>query len=371
MTSTVDLLWAVAAHGLDTTLDLPAEPLGDDDWPRFLAGVANTGLAGLLAGAVDSGRFVVTPSQREAACALHESEMRRALHLEATLLHVGGVLQREGIDTRVLKGLAVAHLDFADPSLRCFSDVDVLVRSDDVDRAVATLSRFGARDLPERRPGFDRRFGKDATITLTLDRDPARVDVHRTLALGPFGLAIRLEDLWVRSEALAVGGAGLRALAAEERFLHACYNAVLGDVLPRLVAVRDVAQIPSVRELDVDRITATARRWAGESVVAQAVRLARSALGTESLDGLTDWAAGVRPTRPTRLALRAYGSNGGSNTATLLSGVLGLRDLGDKLAYLRALMFPQPEYVRARRAAGRSSEWRAGLRELHAGRRRA
>lgn len=371
MTAHADLLRAVAAHGLDTTLVLPAASLRDDAWPGFIDGVAGARLGGLLADAVSTGGFPVTPTQHEAVAALHESEMRKALHLEATLLQVVALLREEGIETRVLKGLAVAHLDFADPSLRCFGDVDLLVRSSDIDRAVASLRRVGERDLPERHHGFDRRFGKDATVTVTVDGELSQVDVHRTLALGPFGLAVRLEDLWGRFEALTVGGVVLRALAAEERFLHACYNALLGDALPRLVALRDVAQIASCRALDLGRITATARRWAGEAVVADAVRLARRTLGLHGDDRLASWAAGVRPTRATRLALRAYSSNGGSNTVTLLSGVLGLRHVGDKLAYLRALMFPRPEYVRARRAAGRASEWRTGLRELHAGRRRA
>lgn len=371
MSDLADPALAVAAHGLARTrLRLPTGPLDDQTWTALMSRTTNERLGGLLAHAVADGALEVSPGQRDAVVALHEEEMRRALLLEATLLEVTDLLGGAGVETRVLKGLAVAHLDFADPSLRCFSDVDILVRSSDMDHAVALLERVGQRDLPERRPGFDRRFGKDATIAVRLAGEECRVDLHRTLALGRFGLAIRLEDLWRRSASLWVGGIELQALGLEERFLHACYNGLLGDVVPRLVALRDVAQISSNGALDLDRVRALGEAWRGQAVIFKTMCLARDKLGLEGADPLLAWTSDYRPSLQVRIALRTYGSQGGNNTATLLSGVLGLRRLKDAVAYLRALVFPKGTYVQARRASGRPREWRTGLRELRPGTRR-
>ena len=68
-----------------------------------------------------------------------------------------------GVEHRVLKGSALAHLDYDDPALRSFGDNDVLVRSTQFDAAVAALTdRRAPRKFPEARPGFDRRSARAA-----------------------------------------------------------------------------------------------------------------------------------------------------------------------------------------------------------------
>ena len=95
-------------------------------------------------------------------------------------------LEKAGIAHRVLKGHAWAHTVYPDPSWRAFGDVDLLVGTDDSDRAVEVLESTGVRrTLPEVRPGFDRRFGKDATLLSASGRE---VDLHRLLVAGPYGL---------------------------------------------------------------------------------------------------------------------------------------------------------------------------------------
>ena len=99
-----------------------------------------------------------------------------------------------GIGYRVLKGPAVAHLDYADPAQRAFGDVDVLVESTAYDDALGVLAASGARRrYTEVRPGFDRRWGKGACLVAA---DGTQIDVHRTFVAGPFGLTIDLDELF-------------------------------------------------------------------------------------------------------------------------------------------------------------------------------
>lgn len=80
--------------------------------------------------------------QLELAVAGHQDSMRWLLHLEIRLLEVADwFADVGGIELRVLKGPAVAHLDEVDPALRSFSDLDLLIAAADMDRGIAALQR--------------------------------------------------------------------------------------------------------------------------------------------------------------------------------------------------------------------------------------
>ena len=56
------------------------------------------------------------------------------------------------------------------------------------------------------------------------------------------------------------------ALAREERFLHSCFHAALGDNPPRLLALRDVAQVLLDGRLDLHLVRALAASWQADAV---------------------------------------------------------------------------------------------------------
>lgn len=355
-------LRAVARHGLaEDRGGAPPVPLDDRDWRRLLTAVVEERLTGLLDRAVADGALPATAAQAEAAEERAAAFLRGTLRLERALTEVAACLRRAGVAFLVLKGPAVARLDETNPALRHYVDLDLLVPGDDVEAAVAALAALGyRRDLPERRPGFDRHFAKE--VSLASPEGP-EVDVHRTLVLGAFGLRLDLAAFWESTSSFSVGGTGLAALDAEARFVHACLNAVLGDERPRLVALRDVARISTAHRLRPARLRRLAPPGRGAAAVAAAVAECRATLGAPVGAEAGALAAEVVASRWERAALRAYRSRGGSNTLELLSGVLGVTGV-DRLRYLRGLLVPDAAYVDARRRAGRPDEWGAGLREV-------
>lgn len=356
-------LITVAGHGLvrPDAVQPPPEPLGDRAWRSLLAAVHVERVAGLLDRAVADGALPATASQSDDAEAMAAQSLRSVLHLERALGAVAACLTRHSVPFLVLKGPAVARLDEPMPALRIYADIDILVPGPDVASAVAALSALGfRRDLPERRPGFDRSFAKE--VSLANERG-AELDLHRTLALGAFGLRLDLIALWSSTTRFRLAGVQLAALDAEGRFVHACLNALLGDECPRLVALRDIARISTSHTLRPERIAALLPPARGGVVVALAVGLCRSILGVHVGSEATVFADGIVPSAWERLALRAYRAQGGSNTLELLSGTLGVRGPA-RLAYLRAIVAPTRSYRAARRRAGRPQEWRTGLREV-------
>jgi hypothetical protein len=325
------LAQAVAAHGLEgRTLALPTAPVGPPAWAHLMAVARHERITGLLLNAVLAGDLAVTPDQAEEAKLAHRASMATALMLEATLIETAATLGEAGIDLRVLKGPAVAHLDYPDPALRSFGDIDLLVRSSQFDDAVAALvSAAHRRKFPEPRPGFDRRFSKGSCL---VHPGGYEIDIHRTLAMGPYGLGLKVDDLWRRSSAFELAGLRFDALGPAERFLHACFHAVLGDNPPRLASLRDVAQMHLARPLDVDVVRRLSSSWGADAVVARAVT-----------------SAGGEPGRRDRRSLSVYSDVSANYAAKSWAAVRAIPEVRDKAAFVFALALPKRRYLDQRR----------------------
>ncbi|HEY3724977.1 MAG TPA: nucleotidyltransferase family protein, partial [Acidimicrobiia bacterium] len=129
----------VAAFGLPGAPPLPDVALPDATWRALFDLATADRLTPLLAAAVAAGALPVTERQHAQVVAAHEQAMRLCVLLERALLDVAARFETAGIMYRVLKGPAVAHLDYPDPAHRAFGDVDVLVASSAYDDAMAVL----------------------------------------------------------------------------------------------------------------------------------------------------------------------------------------------------------------------------------------
>jgi len=354
-------LAAVAGYGLaGCRRALPVAPLHETEWIAFLDSAVRQRLVGLLAAAILDEAFPVSGAQYETAASLHTEVAALAVSLERLLVQAARQLTTEGIEFRVLKGPALAHIDYADPALRSFSDIDLLVRTADFGSAIAVLEAAGGRrTVPEIRPGFDRRFGKGATMSMP---DDLEVDVHRTFVAGPLGLTIDLDELFASSTLFELADRKLEALAPEERFLQICFNAGLGRPAG-LHALRDVAQFALGAELDLDRVFDLAGRWQAQAVVARAVNLTWSTLDIADSVPLSAWAQRYRPQPRESRVLGAYVGGDQSYTRQALAAVRVIPRGRDRLAYARALLFPERAHLEARHTS-RLGHLVHGLRHL-------
>jgi hypothetical protein len=361
------LVPAIVGHGLPGSLPAPVErPVDQPVWDHLIDFVRNQRITGLLVAAIRAGAVPVSVEQAEEAELALRSSMVTALALEATLVRTGALLDGAAIDYRVLKGTGVAHLDYPDPSLRSFGDIDLLVRSTQYDDAIAVLVKAGHyRRYPEPRPGFDRRFGKGSCLVGPAGHE---IDLHRTLAMGPYGLRVDLEDLWRRASPFELAGRAFKALAAEERFLHACFHAVLGDNPPRLASLRDVAQMHLARPLDVDLTLRLCSSWSAEAVVSRAVALSEKLLEIREEGPLSRWAAGFSPDRVDERFLAVYSGVSSSFAAKSFEALRAIPGLRDKAAFLFSLVMPSRGYLEQRRQTP-IRRLRRGLGQVRRGRR--
>ena len=332
---------AAGALGLPGASRAEELPIGAE-WDALMARALDERAVPILASAVAHGLIGATEAQREQLSLAHESAMRSCLYLEQSTLAVAREMHDAGVDFRLLKGPAVARLDYPDPSWRGFGDIDVLVRSSHYEAAVrAMISIGGRRRSAEVRPGFDRRFGKGVCVVLS---DGVQVDVHRTLASGPFGLTIRLDDLFAGQDVVTFGGQRLPVLSREHRLAHACMHAALGDAAPRLVALRDIAQLLLATDVDFDATRAACARWRATAVLAYAINAAWHTLELTP-DPVSSWASEYVADRYERRSLAAYVGPDRSYARLMIAGIPAVEGIPAKAAYIRALLFTDSEYT--------------------------
>ena len=352
------VLAAVAAHGLPCAPPpAHAVDMGPGQWKRFLESVVEERLTGLLVRALEDGALVATDQQRAQAAGAHRRMVFTTLFLESKMLGIVDLLAGCGIDSRVLKGSAAARLAYPDASLRPFIDIDLLVPSGRFDDAVRALEAAGGhRNFPEPHPGFDQRFSKGATVVMP---EGFELDLHRTLASGPFAHVIPPDDLFATCTPFEVGGRRMLTLGAEERFLHACLHAVLGTAPALLMPLRDVAQLALETPLDQRRIMELAERWHAQAVMARAVTVTWETLGLRQPHPLARWAATYLPTRAEHHRLSAY-AEGATYASQVLAGLRDVKGTRAKAAYLRALAVPDSRYLEGRYIS-QVVRWRQGL----------
>ena len=230
-------------------------------------------------------------------------------------MRAGDVLDGAGIPMRILKGPSLSRTVYPEPEQRLFGDVDILVPSGRVHDAVRALAdALGAeRVQPELRPGFDERFGKEVLAPL---RATYELDLHRIFVDGAFGLTIVTDDLFAPPYRFPLAGFELEALPMPQRLLSACYAASLGDWPPRLISLRDVAQLVLREQPNLVDVLMMARAWRCEVVVADAVVTAWDTLQITEPAPIETWAAELHARSPGPAAARLPSRNGPQLHAT-------------------------------------------------------
>lgn len=333
-------------------------------WRAVLPAIKVHRLTGIAVAAYEAGRLDLRPAEVDDLIGCHRAVMVNTLRIEQRLLHLYDEFTSTGIRIVVLKGPAIAHTVYADPGMRPFGDLDLLVSTKDWEGACRILVANGfTRDLPEPRPGFDVRFGKAATHS---DASGLQVDLHRTLVVGPFGLWLDPEELMENADTLFLGGRAIARLDATGLLLNAALHAGLGSSAPLLLPLRDVVQTARDPAVDWDGLASWATRWRLSAPLRLAFTSAAEVFGVVLPAGAEEISS-APSRRSERRVMRAYSDRrrrGGVAMATM-AAIPGIRA---KAAYAFGLSIPDREFLRARTSEGASasymSRWRVPVRWL-------
>jgi hypothetical protein len=202
------------------------------------------------------------------------------LRIRSTAREILSLLGHAKIETRVLKGLATAELDYPNQQLRHTGDVDLAIRPDDLDQVVQILTASGHRDHPTP-------FNPALLYGWTLDAPSGvETDLHTRL----FRRSPPDNELFTSS------GEPLRsipgsALCPEHRLVHAAGHFIISPPgSRRMSGVVDVARLLRRDDLNFDESRRFAAQLGVESLVGAGIRVEAELSGrTEVLSALKTW----------------------------------------------------------------------------------
>jgi hypothetical protein len=189
-------------------------------WSRVLPLATQWRVEPTVFGNLGSEFAAAMPTDVRAEVATLEMQSRAyAVSRSLILLDLVRELEASGIPVLVLKGPAIAITAYDDPSRRIFSDADLLVRRQDLNRA---------RDLVLAR-GYTASFQLERESALIASQEALEfsdsrmaVELHWTLLSRHLRFNLDVDDLWREAVEIECLGSTIRTLGPEHQFLYLC-----------------------------------------------------------------------------------------------------------------------------------------------------
>ena len=259
-----------AARSVRLTLTLPVSyesRKGNIDWMALIELAKTYRLDMLLYRAIDS-RFTefVSSSTLEALRNLYADNRTRVLALTAALLHLLDRLASERIPAMPFKGPALAAQFYGDIALRIYSDLDLLILERDVARVTQIMLDQGYREVGSMSLSWERSFVRPTGES---------VDVHWSISEKIHQFPLTPDELWARRTTIALAGASVSTLCAEDALLAICFNGLTED-WQRCDRIADVAELMRASNaIDWPKFLDMCRRGGCERLVLVGLHLAK------------------------------------------------------------------------------------------------
>ena len=247
--------FAIATAGVSSAHELPRDPLTPTECADLVRCCGRQGTLGLLAGVVRRGGLELERESRGVLERQLREQYRHDLRVEQTLLRIVDLLDRDGIDLRVLGPVALARTVYAEAELRGLDDVHVLVAASDVERATARVG------------------------------DLAREGCEVLVSALPFPAA----EVMVPAYRFPLAGYELQALAMPQRLLQLCAYEVPGRG-ERQIHLRDIAEVVLRERPNLVDLLLLARAWDCEAEVAESITTTWATLAVADRPPLVEWA---------------------------------------------------------------------------------
>ncbi|RCV62717.1 putative nucleotidyltransferase [Methanophagales archaeon] len=190
----------------------------------------------------------------------YNANLARNMLVYNELSNVLNAFEHAGIEVVVLKGAALAETVYQDIGLRPFSDVDLLVRKKDLQRAKKKLVELGYildEDVsPER---YNEDFGCDLYYAGKVNVLEIHWDIMRKTKSDRYA-RIKIEHIWERAVPAKIAGADTRMMSPEDMLLHFCVH------LPkhrynRLIWLCDVLEVIEHTDIDWGYVLESAKKY--------------------------------------------------------------------------------------------------------------
>jgi len=320
-------------------------PVSAEDWRRVAELAQQHGVAQLLYHLTKS---MNTTIPVELAGELKQKYLHNALRnmgLYQDLRKLLNLFQEKDIPVITLKGAYLAEAVYGNIALRTMSDVDLLVKENDLPRVEQELLALGCVPMDSNRliTQDNHHFGYQ------LPESGLHLEIHWILFTCKKPFQVDADGLWNRSQPVTLARTTARVLGPEDLLLHLCQHTAKHTYEMRMRMLCDIGELVRQRESELNwqRIGTRAREWGTLRSLYVILRLAQELL---AVPVPADWLASLRPDRFEEgyfaLARQRILAGGTVNSMANLKTVAQLWKpigLGSKLELIRQRLLPPRE----------------------------
>jgi Uncharacterised nucleotidyltransferase len=228
------------------------------DWPLLMQSIPRERVGPLLY-LIGKGKGLFLPELEQRLRDFYYANLHRNLVLQNELQRILQGLNDAGVEAIVLKGMALAQVVYRNPAVRPMGDLDLLIRSDDIPKAVEKLSDMGYAYPDYLREELDLNQGALTSYSHHeyLQKASSQrfvVELHRFL-IGPqyYRKHVPLEWFWESAREFSLGKTQALVLGPEAMTIHLCAHLCLHHQgVKTLLGFQDIAEVVAGYGVEMD-----------------------------------------------------------------------------------------------------------------------
>jgi hypothetical protein len=253
------------------------------DWKRVLHCAEDFGISPLLYFQLNQSAFNVPSEILRQLRLRYRQSSAQAIHQSLRLREILLALADNRISTIVMKGAALAELVYPSPGLRPMLDLDLLVRSDDLDAAAGVLTELGYSADESYQPA---EWYKDHHHHLApfIARDQSIVvELHHQVTSLRSNVSLPIGKFWQRALPAQIASAPGLVLAPEDLLLSICMHVAISQRFEKgLRDLTDISQILTTYgdEIDWEQLSRNAEEYGASNCLYYCLWATQAIAGT-------------------------------------------------------------------------------------------
>ncbi|MEB3342867.1 nucleotidyltransferase family protein [Okeania sp.] len=202
----------------------------------------------------------------------YHTNAQRNLFLTSELVNLLNLFQDNGIPAIPFKGLSLAVSAYGNLVLRQFSDLDILVHKQDINRAKQLLTSHKYQLTKEL-------FWESHFIS---EGGRVNIDLHQAITPKYFSFPVDFNELWKRLQPVSLVNRTIFTFSSEDSLLILCVYIAKDcwDKRERLIQVCDIAELLRHQKIDWELLIEQATKLGITRIVLLGLLLANQLLGT-------------------------------------------------------------------------------------------
>jgi hypothetical protein len=326
------------------------------DWTRFVEKAQQEGVSALLFHNITKHRLeYLIPQEICRDLSNHYyTNLKRNMAIVGKLREALTTFQKAGIPCIVLKGIALAEHFYPNIATRGMSDVDILVKKEDLFTIDEHLSSHGYASIDSTvTKAVHNPIGYLASLEYRKNASPLNLHVHwhpvnTSVPATMFAERIDINRLWEQSAATGVADCHALMLRPEHMIIYLCEHALrVGHSFDRLILICDIFFSIKAFEkiIDWDFIVEESRRFNLSRFIYYGLSIVKHYTSLDIADG---WLAKLRPpdiSLGEKLFLRLQLNNRRISGSSYFIYLAMNRSLSDKAGFIARTFFPPPQIL--------------------------